>query len=444
MFTGFASENTPSVKVWDFSKPQSGSALPVASLEDDCATNQIFFTGGSVNNISVYLPNATIAGKTITIRNEPASGSDQRLNVFDNAQNQTGWSYLVGQGLTIVFLSIDNLAAFRNSATSLVSCSWIILSGGQYYGGQNFGSSVLSGFGNRANGNSVNAVVAGGTSNRTNASRAAVIGGDSNLASGTSSFVGSGASNTASGGTSFVAGGSSNTASNTTAAVVGGSSNTSAGDSCVVLGGTSNQAVSSGSWSLIAAGTNNYISANSCGILAGQNNTTSGDMSVVSGGRQGTTRSIIGYTVSPASSIPISNIGGVNQTALLVLARQTTDATATVIRSNGATAGTTNQVILPNNSAYYFRGECIAGVTGAGDTKGWYIEGVIKRGANAASTAIVGAATVTSLYADAGATTWAVTATADTTNGGLAITVTGQAATTIRWVCQIRTTEMTY
>ena len=126
------------------------------------------------------------------------------------------------------------------------------------------------------------------------------------------------------------------------------------------------------------------------------------------------------------------------------MARQTTDATATVIRSNGAAAGTTNQVILPNNSAYYFRGECIAGVTGAGDTKGWYIEGVIKRGANAASTAIVGAATVTSLYADAGATTWAVTATADTTNGGLAITVTGQAATTIRWVCQIRTTEMVY
>jgi hypothetical protein len=48
------------------------------------------------------------------------------------------------------------------------------------------------------------------------------------------------------------------------------------------------------------------------------------------------------------------------------------------------------------------------------------------------------------LYADAGAATWNLTATADVTNGALAITATGQAATTIQWVAQIRTTEMTY
>jgi hypothetical protein len=129
---------------------------------------------------------------------------------------------------------------------------------------------------------------------------------------------------------------------------------------------------------------------------------------------------------------------------MLVLGRQTTDATATVLTSNTNAATTTNQVILPNNSAYYFRGEVIAGVTGAGDTKGWYVEGVIKRGASAASTALVGTPTATSLYADTGAATWSIAVTADTTNGGLAITVTGAAATTIRWVAQIRTTEMTY
>ena len=58
--------------------------------------------------------------------------------------------------------------------------------------------------------------------------------------------------------------------------------------------------------------------------------------------------------------------------------------------------------------------------------------------------AIVGSVTTTLLAQDAGASTWAVTATADTTNGGLKITVTGQAATTIRWVCEVETTEMTY
>ena len=133
-----------------------------------------------------------------------------------------------------------------------------------------------------------------------------------------------------------------------------------------------------------------------------------------------------------------------NQMAFLVLARQTTDATATALTSNTVAAGTTNQVILPNNSAYFFRGEVVSGKTAAGDTKGWTIEGVIKRGANAASTALVGVPTVTSTYADLGAATWDIAVTADTTNGGLRVTFTGQAATTIRTVCQIRTTEMTY
>jgi hypothetical protein len=47
-------------------------------------------------------------------------------------------------------------------------------------------------------------------------------------------------------------------------------------------------------------------------------------------------------------------------------------------------------------------------------------------------------------FADVGAATWTIAVTADTTNGGLAITFTGQLATTIRTVAQIRTTEMTY
>jgi hypothetical protein len=106
-------------------------------------------------------------------------------------------------------------------------------------------------------------------------------------------------------------------------------------------------------------------------------------------------------------------------------------------------AGIVNQVILPNNSAYFFTGEVVAGVTGGGDTKGWKIEGLIKRGANAAATTLVGS-TVTSTYADAGASTWVIAVTADTTNGGLAVTFTGQASTTIRTVAKISTVEMTF
>jgi hypothetical protein len=57
---------------------------------------------------------------------------------------------------------------------------------------------------------------------------------------------------------------------------------------------------------------------------------------------------------------------------------------------------------------------------------------------------LVGTPTVTSSYADAGASTWTIAITADTTNGGLAITFTGQAGTTIRCVARLETTEMTF
>jgi len=123
----------------------------------------------------------------------------------------------------------------------------------------------------------------------------------------------------------------------------------------------------------------------------------------------------------------------------------TTDATPKILTTDQNAAGSTNQVILPNNSAYYVRGSIIAGVTGAGNTASWTFQGAIKRGSGVGTTAIVGAGiTAVSVAADTGAATWAVSITADTTNGGLAVTVTGQASTTIRWVCKVETTEMTY
>jgi hypothetical protein len=120
---------------------------------------------------------------------------------------------------------------------------------------------------------------------------------------------------------------------------------------------------------------------------------------------------------------------------------QTTNATATKLRSNTSSADATNQLILQNNSAIYFKGTVIANVTAGGDTKSWTFDGQIKRGANAAATTLTGS-TVSSPYGDAGASTWAVSLAADTTNGGLAVTVTGQASTTIRWVCKLETTEV--
>jgi len=264
-----------------------------------------------------------------------------------------------------------------------------------------------------------------------------VVGGGNNQATGSYSFIGGGGDagtaaqrNVASGDWSTVSGGRQNTAFGLGDFVGGGRNN-------VTSGGNTGDSV-------IVGGTGNSLTGYASSVLGGVLNQATGAYSSILSGVRGTSRSINGYTVFSASVSPVGSGVGNSQATLLVLGKQTTDATPTALTSDGGAVATTNQVILPNNSAYFFTGEVVSGVTGGGNTKGFTIEGVIKRGANAASTALVGTPTVTSMYADVGAATWAIAVTADTTNGGLTVTFTGQAATTIRTVCQIRTTEMTY
>jgi hypothetical protein len=271
-----------------------------------------------------------------------------------------------------------------------------------------------------------------------------VVGGGNNQATGSYSFIGGGGDagtaanrNTASGPWSAVVSGRNNIASGAGAFIGGGGYYEG-------LGATNNGNTASGDVSVVNGGILNQATGFASTIIGGQGNSANNSFGAVFG-NYGSGRSINGNIVLSANVSPLGTfVAGSSQSALLVLARQTTDATATALTSNTAAATTNNQVILPNNSAYFFTGEVISGVTGGGNTKGWTIEGVIKRGANAASTALVGTPTVTSTYADAGASTWAIAVTADTTNGGIRVTFTGQAATTIRTVCQIRTTEMTY
>ena len=75
------------------------------------------------------------------------------------------------------------------------------------------------------------------------------------------------------------------------------------------------------------------------------------------------------------------------------------------------------------------------------ESAGWRFSGVIDRNTNAASTALVGAVTATTDAKDSSA--WTVAVTADTTNGALIITATGETSKTIRWVAFVRTVEIT-
>jgi len=133
---------------------------------------------------------------------------------------------------------------------------------------------------------------------------------------------------------------------------------------------------------------------------------------------------------------------GGSQYGLLILRNTSTSATPVILTSDRTAPGTDDQVILPNNSAYAFTGTVVARRQAAGGTESaaWNIEGLIRREGTAASTTLV-ASTVTAISNVPG---WTLALSADTTNGGLAITATGAAATNIRWVATVQTSEVTY
>lgn len=128
------------------------------------------------------------------------------------------------------------------------------------------------------------------------------------------------------------------------------------------------------------------------------------------------------------------------QGAIQGLALGTTDATSTPLRT--ITTAATYRMVLPAKRLIAFTGIVTAfcEVTGSPNTyfaKTWEIKGAIKRD-NSNSTVLVGTPVIVEMARDAdGAktpSTWAIASiTADDTNEALAINVTGQASTTIRW-----------
>jgi len=258
------------------------------------------------------------------------------------------------------------------------------------------------------------------------------------VASGTASVIVGGTGNTASGNYS-IAGGQGCTASGINSVALGWNS-TASGYYSMCFGGSNASASAAYSVSFGSAANASAESA----IALGSSAVASGSFSSALGS-YASTRSITGKTAISGSNTPFGGATkGTSQIGLHVLAKQTTDATTTNLTSDNQTISTTNQVVLANNSAYYFKGSVIANVTNGGNTKAWTFEGAIKRGLLASSTALVGTVAINVIAADSGASAWTISVTADTSYGCLKVAVTGQAATTIRWVAQVQTTEVTF
>jgi hypothetical protein len=115
----------------------------------------------------------------------------------------------------------------------------------------------------------------------------------------------------------------------------------------------------------------------------------------------------------------------------------TATATATELFLGGV-AG--KRFALQDNSGVCFTAYTVAINTATGDTSAWQQAGLIKRRTGAATTALVGS--VTTLMSNMQGTLTGVPAlTADTTNGALKVTVTGVAASTVRWNTMITYSE---
>ncbi len=116
----------------------------------------------------------------------------------------------------------------------------------------------------------------------------------------------------------------------------------------------------------------------------------------------------------------------------------TANATPTVLTTNQSPVNSTNQISVPAATGMGFTAE-VVGLSGATVFR-QIIKGTIKT--TGGTTALVGSNIVTDKWNDAGASTWAATATADNVNKALAVTVTGQAATSINWFALITTIEV--
>ncbi|MDP2244003.1 hypothetical protein [Pseudomonas sp.] len=204
--------------------------------------------------------------------------------------------------------------------------------------------------------------------------------------------------------------------------------------------------VASGNRSFLAGSTNTAsgaasFSAGFANVSSGSTSYTFGQYCVASGdwssatGFYTTTRSIVG-----AIAEGFAASSGRQQVERFLLRWDTTTAESQRLTTDGYALTAARAPVMPNNSAYYCRIRVLARNTGTNEAMSWSGTALIKRGANAASTTLVGS-TITSDFGDAAMSDCTVTLSADTTRGALAVIVTGLASTSIRWVAQLETVE---
>ncbi len=256
----------------------------------------------------------------------------------------------------------------------------------------------------------------------------------------------SNADKVASGTYAVIGGGQHNKASNSHAAIGGGITNTASGIESGVFCGSTNSA--SANNAAVFSGRNNTANAQDAFIGGGYNHSITGQYGAIVGGRENSVAHIaataMGWGGKSLNDGTVSYSGGYfaavgdSQAVACALRAGTANATQKALTNDDSAQATGNQLTLENSSSAIVKGLVVARQNTTGDTKSWEFTAHIRRGANAAATAMVATCTPTVIANDAGAATWALDVSADTTRGALQVRVTGEAAKTIRTVCHLQ------
>jgi hypothetical protein len=296
--------------------------------------------------------------------------------------------------------------------------------------------------GSRNNITAAMGTIGGGAANSAGGDKAAVGGGYYNRALGDSSVIAGGLYNIATEGQSTVAGGRNNSAG-WNSAVGGGQENVAATEAATVAGGWANHA--GARYSTVAGGNLNLAGTEFSAVGGGLSNAATGSCSVVGGGHSnsasGTFATVPGGRMADAArygelafaSGSFNTTKGLAQTSTFVLRNTTTDANPTALYLDGV-----GQTIWMTTTSALAFDALVVGQSDAGQAAAYRITGLIKSVGGTVS--FVGTPAVTVLGEDVPA--W--DASVATAPQVLLVNVTGAAATTIRWVATVHTSQVAW
>jgi hypothetical protein len=209
--------------------------------------------------------------------------------------------------------------------------------------------------------------------------------------------------------------------------------------------GSDNQ-VASGNYAVISGGSFNSAQGLHSVIIVGNNISNDSDYSVILGGVNGNTRGIDGAVIIPGYATGGgTNNSGIIQTGIYLLSGYSDSDTPVSLTTDGSgNVAASNQLSLPNDSAYYFKGTVIGKEINVGNPEiaVWEVSGVIAKGDSNTSTSYISTPDV-ALVESTTATEWIVSLGINNALGSLSIEIQASESQQIRWAAKIETIEIT-